>query len=52
MENRIKILDVKKVQKPKTIEIYEVTFMQKDKKIVKEVAKSKNVVKILLYHEE
>ncbi len=52
MENRIKILDVKKIQKPKTIEIYEVTFIQKDKKIVKEVAKSKNVVKILLYHEE
>ncbi|NPA81253.1 MAG: NUDIX hydrolase, partial [Epsilonproteobacteria bacterium] len=52
MENKIQDIQVKEVKEPKNIKVYEVSFLQNGKRIKKEVAKSKDVVKILLYHEE
>ena len=49
-----KITDVKivKVAKPKSHDIYEVSYTQSGKRYTKEVKKSLDVVKILLYHRE
>ncbi len=52
MEDRVQVLEVKEIKEPKEIKVYEVTFLQEGKKRTKEVVKSRNVVKILLYHEE
>ncbi len=49
-----KITDVKivKVAKPKSHDIYEVSYTQSGKRYTKEVKKSLDVVKILLYHKQ
>ena len=52
MESKIADIEAKRVKEPKNIKIYELSFLQDGKRIKKEVVKSMDVVKILLYHEE
>ncbi len=52
MEERIKVLDIKRVKEPKDIKIFEISFLQDGKLKRKEIYKAKNVVKILIYHKE
>ena len=48
----MKVLDVKKVDCPKSVEIYEMRYLEDGKEKVKELLKSLDVVKILIYHRE
>ncbi len=52
MKEQTKVLEVKKIKEPKQMEIFEISFLEEGKLKKKEVAKSANVVKILIYHKE
>ncbi len=52
MKDRITDIVVTKVQEPRNHDIYEVSYTQSGNRYIKEVGKSRDVVKILLYHRE
>lgn len=52
MQEHITDIQIKRVQQPKQLKVFEISYMQKGQRVTKEVVKSMNVVKILLYHEE
>ncbi len=52
MKDKITDIEVTKLKEPKNHDIYEVSYTQSGKRYKKEVKKSLDVVKILLYHKE
>ncbi len=52
MKDKIADIKVVKVNEPKSHDIYEVSYTQSGKRYTKEVKKSLDVVKILLYHKQ
>ena len=52
MKDKISNIEVKKVENPKNHEIFEVSYTQSGKRYTKEVKKTLDVVKVLLYHKE
>ena len=50
MKDRITDIEVTKLKEPKNHEIYGVSYTQSGKRYLKEVKKSLDVVKVLLYH--
>ena len=52
MKDKITDIKVVKVKEPKNHDIYEVSYTQSGKRYTKEVKKSLDVVKVLLYHRE
>ena len=52
MKDKISNIEVKRVENPKNHEIFEVSYTQSGKRYTKEVKKTLDVVKVLLYHKE
>jgi UDP-sugar diphosphatase len=52
MIDDVEILDIKKVEKPKQTRVYELTFKEDGKVKKKEVIKTLDVAKILIYHKD
>ena len=52
MKDKISNIEVKKVENPKNHEVFEVSYTQSGKRYTKEVKKTLDVVKVLLYHKE
>ncbi len=49
MEEKVRVLDLKKCNNPKQLDIYQIDYIQDDAKYSKEVVKTLDVVKILIY---
>ncbi len=52
MKDKITDIEVQRVENPKNHTIYEVSYTQSGKRYTKEVKKTLDVVKVLLYHKE
>ncbi len=52
MKEKIEVLNIERVKQPKHLEIYEMEYLQDNRLYKKEVQRSLDIVKILIYHKE
>ena len=50
MNDKVKIMDIVKLKEPKSTKVYQIKYKENNKTKIKEVVKSLDIAKILIYH--